>query len=492
MNKKNHIILLFLLLLMANNLRSQNLNWAYLEYGSNDESKNYAIYAQDQKTRNDDVELFYLTQGNRSEKISVDGVRSLTIYYKDIGYPVYVFPGDSLTVDCNTSGCFFKGNRENEWNLSRTLINKSYPFLGIEHWNFGSVAYEQLLDVGQSKFNEMIGKIDQAADTLLLSAEFVYLLKRDAKCAFIRSFIWEHNKYNTRDESSQQRIQAYVKDFGDFYAKDSLRNSFVFSYSLMSWSEFMARAANNFEQPQRTHTYVEFLGRDLGENYIQRLEMAKSMPGPNREDILYSLMTYKFKTSTWNGAEYEPFVSYFQKTSTNKRMVENILARSGLFLLPPKPQIVNNVKSDPEVQDSELYTSSGDKVSWKDLNASLKGKPTYVSFWASWCAPCIKEFRASKSVVEELAKNGNINFLAISVDEDKEKWIKSMKAMGMENSRLNYQMKLKSALGNLLLSDETVPRYMIIDANGIVRTIEASKLSSPGGVTAIQNLVNQK
>jgi hypothetical protein len=88
-----------------------------------------------------------------------------------------------------------KGNRENEWNLSRTLINKSYPFLGVEHWNFGSVAYEQLLDVGQSKCNELIGKIERSADSLDLSPKFVNLLKRDAKCAFIRSFIWEHNKF---------------------------------------------------------------------------------------------------------------------------------------------------------------------------------------------------------------------------------------------------------------------------------------------------------
>ncbi|SDG56367.1 Thiol-disulfide isomerase or thioredoxin [Dyadobacter soli] len=491
MSKEKNIILLLLLLLMANKLRSQNPRSAYLEYGSIDESKNYMIFAQDQKTRNDDKELFYLTKGRKSNQLSVEGVRSLTIYYKDIGYPLYVFPGDSLAIDCNDNGCFFKGTRENEWNLSRTLINRSYPFFG-KHWDFGSVAYEQLLDVGQSRFNELIDKIDQAADSLLLSPEFVNLLKRDAKCAFIRSFIWEHNKYNTRDESSQQRIQAYVKDFGDFYAQDSLRNSFVFSYSLMSWSEFMARAANNFEQPKKTQTYVEFLGRDLGENYIQRLEMAKSMPGPNRDDILYSLMTYKFKTSSWNGAEYEPFVSYFQKNSGNKWMVENILARSGLYLLPPNPQIVENLKSNLEVLNSELHTSGGEKISWKDLSASLKGKTTYVSFWASWCAPCIKEFRASKSVVNELSKNEKINFLAISVDEDNERWRKSMKAMGMENSHLNYQMKLKSALGKLLLSDETVPRYMIIDANGIVKTIEATKLSSTGGATAIQNLVNQK
>ncbi len=479
------------LLFISNNLSSQNLSTAYLEYGSTGESKNYIVIAQDQNTRNDDKEQFSLSQGKKSKQLSVDGVRSLTIYYKNIGYPLYVFPGDSLAVDCNDNGCFFKGTRENEWNLSRTIINKSYPFLGVEHWDFGSVAYERLLDAGQSKFNKLIGEIDRATDSLDLSKEFVNLFKRDAKCAFIHSFIWQHNKYNARDESSQLRIQAYVKDFGNFYANDSLRNSFVFSYSLMSWSEFMARAENNFAQPQKTETYVEFLGRDLGENYIQRLEMAKSMPGPNRDDILYSLMIYKFKTASWKGAEYEPFVSYFQKTSGNKRMVENILARSGLYLLPPNPQIVENLKSNLEVLDSELYTSGGEKISWKDLSASLKGKTTYVSFWASWCAPCIKEFQASKSVVDELSKNGKINFLAITVDEDNERWKKSMKALGMENSHLNYKMKLKSALGRLLLPDDTVPRYVIIDANGLIRTIEASKLSSTG-VTAVQNLMNQK
>lgn len=138
--------LLLLLHLISYNLKSQQLSSAYLEYGSNASGSNYLVVAQDQDTRNDDKEQFRLTQDKKTKRLLVDRARCLSVYYKDVGYPLYVFPGDSLTVDCNENGCFFKGSRENEWNLSRTLINKSYPFFGINYWDFGSVALQMLTE----------------------------------------------------------------------------------------------------------------------------------------------------------------------------------------------------------------------------------------------------------------------------------------------------------------------------------------------------------
>lgn len=461
---------------------------AFIQYSSDGRDQSYLIVAQNPITKNDDNDRFYITKDKRTKKIPIEKVRNITIYYKNIGYPIYLFPGDSININCNNDICFFYGTRENEWNLSTTFINKEYPFF-VNFWDFGSVSYDHLLETGQGKLNKGLKAIEKLKDSLKLSEEYVKLITRDMKCAFVKSFTTEHNKYNKRDELSQRLIYEYIKGYSQFFASDSLRNSFVFSYALMSWSEFMARAENGFAQPEKTKTYVHFLGRDLGENYIERLNMAKVMPKANRDDIMYSLMTLRFQTASWIHAEYEPYVSYFKTVCKNKMMVDNILALSGLHFIPPKPSILNSLKNDPEVLGTQLLAYTGNKVSWEELQLLLKGKTTFISFWASWCAPCIQELKVSKPIVAELIKTDKVNFVTISIDEEREKWLKSVDAIGTDSSHQNYQMNLKSGVGKLLLPDGAIPRYMVIDAKGVVRTIEASKLSNIGGHKAIENLI---
>ncbi len=45
----------------------------------------------------------------------------------------------------------------------------------------------------------------------------------------------------------------------------------------------------------------------------------------------------------------------------------------------------------------------------------LRGRPTLVVFWASWCQPCVKELRALKEHYAELSQQG-LQVLALSVD----------------------------------------------------------------------------
>lgn len=65
------------------------------------------------------------------------------------------------------------------------------------------------------------------------------------------------------------------------------------------------------------------------------------------------------------------------------------------------------------------------KVAIKDINgnafntADIKnnGKPIIISFWATWCKPCIAELTALAESYDELAEETGVKVVAISIDD---------------------------------------------------------------------------
>lgn len=62
----------------------------------------------------------------------------------------------------------------------------------------------------------------------------------------------------------------------------------------------------------------------------------------------------------------------------------------------------------------------------KQLHISdLKGNIVFIDIWASWCGPCREEMPALIKLYEKYKDKGFI-VIAISLDDDKEKWLKAI------------------------------------------------------------------
>ena len=72
------------------------------------------------------------------------------------------------------------------------------------------------------------------------------------------------------------------------------------------------------------------------------------------------------------------------------------------------------------IAQSKIPSVEVKKISGETFNTSAisnEGKPMIISFWATWCKPCVAELDAIRDLYPEWQEKYNVEFVAVSVDD---------------------------------------------------------------------------
>lgn len=160
------------------------------------------------------------------------------------------------------------------------------------------------------------------------------------------------------------------------------------------------------------------------------------------------------------------------------------MKKSYLSYIKEKTDLINELsgKPSPSFENYENYAGGTTSLS------ELAGKYVYVDVWATWCGPCKAEIPSLKKV-EEAYKGKNIEFVSISVDEDKDKeaWKTMIKEKEMGGVQLFSDKNWESDFVQAYRI-KGIPRFILIGPDGNIVSPDAPRPSDEKLITLFDSL----
>lgn len=188
-----------------------------------------------------------------------------------------------------------------------------------------------------------------------------------------------------------------------------------------------------------------------------------------------------------------PFM-YIEKTKPSKADAQKYMAEYAK-VAADYPEVVERYQ---KVVDGMVELTEGERMPYYPVLtdtegnevklADLMGKVTYIDIWATWCGPCCREIPYLDKVVERFKDNDKIQFISISVDDDRDAWLKKLAAdkpswpqyllTGEEKNRFMSSMGIQG-----------IPRFILLDSEGRFIQDDAVRPSSDNIDTVLNEAI---
>jgi thiol-disulfide isomerase/thioredoxin len=188
--------------------------------------------------------------------------------------------------------------------------------------------------------------------------------------------------------------------------------------------------------------------QDIDDNTKSILSITKMKTGSFKDKMLFWQMNKTIEEAS-TSKERNEFVSSYITQFSNKKYQQKI------------NQINNIAESMGKGKPAPLFeatTIDGKKGSLTDL----KGKYVLLDVWATWCGPC----KQQSPFFEKFAlkyKKENIQFVALSTDENIQKWYIAAKSKSKSVLQLHADNPNSFGKDYAVVS---IPRFILIDPNG--------------------------
>lgn len=206
-------------------------------------------------------------------------------------------------------------------------------------------------------------------------------------------------------------------------------------------------------------------------------EINKTFPDSEIKDFLLS--KYLYDGLNANDTSVNKYMEEYFTICDNLNYVTSVETLYNL----KNGKIISKLK-----KEVYLLNSKGERTVFSDFVKNNSGKVIYVDFWATWCAPCIKEMPYSEKLRRQF-NNKDVVFLFISMDEDYFLWKEDAVTKSLSGAEGNFIFENPKNTLTEDLKISAIPRYLIIDKKGSFYQLEASRPSKDETSQTINKLL---
>ena len=322
----------------------------------------------------------------------------------------------------------------------------------------------ELLGQSPMAFKQSMQAIAQQYDEILknLPADFAAKeekTNRYQQLAIVSEYLLNHRKY------TEEEVPV-INELEDLCAAVDLDNAADFN----DYPEYQTLVHNIFKL--RIYSYkVQY---EFDDPWGKILANFKTIKSENIKQALAPLLI-EGVSPTSAATTNEELMALIPQIIKNTELLQELNQRINL---------VNKLKSGQPFPPFEGVVDMNDKsISFEQLN--LKGKMLFIDIWATYCPDCRKELPALETL-QQTYKGKPITFVSISVDRDKEAWKKMVKEKKLSGIHLYASPETKE-LFKKLYDLRSIPRYMLVDKEGNIISINAPM---PSKSTALESLIN--
>lgn len=323
----------------------------------------------------------------------------------------------------------------------------------------------KLLGQAPMAFKQSMQAIAQQYGKILknLPADFVAKeekTNRYQQLAIVSEYLLNHHKYTEEEEA------LVINELEDLCAAVDLDNATDFN----DYSEYQTLVHNIFKL--RIYSYkVQY---EFDDPWGKILANFKTIKSENIKQALAPLLI-EGVSPTSTATTNEELMALIPQIIKNTELLQELNQRINL---------VNKLKSGQPFPPFEGVVDMNDKpISFELLN--LKGKMLFIDIWTTYCPDCRKELPALETL-QQTYKGKPITFISISVDRDKEAWKTMVKEKKLSGIHLYASPETKE-LFKKLYDLRSIPRYMLVDKEGNIISINAPM---PSKGIALESLIN--